>query len=292
MGLYEGYGLTLSADLPLPLPRAHGRRPDIYVHATELDALEEARSQPRLARVQAEAGEILVDADSSSMWCAASPVSDDVNVQMLVLGHPMAPLLSERGAVCIHAAAVATEGGAIAFVAPSGGGKSTLAAACVERGHELVSDDLLPLYPEDGAVSAGWAAPLLRLWLGDGRGRRCRLPRKGAVLGHPGKVVVSCEPRDHGRRRGRIPLVGMFLLGESEDERWRFGEPLTARERFVALRQHLMGPEPATDRQQSAAFHRLAEVANRVWVRPLALPAGLSELDTIVDDVFERAAAA
>ena len=63
----------------------------------------------------------------------------------------VAALVSEmnRGAVeafegfAVHAGVVAADGGAIAFPADSGDGKSTLTAACLQAGFEYVSDEAL-----------------------------------------------------------------------------------------------------------------------------------------------------
>ncbi len=54
------------------------------------------------------------------------------------------------GNEALHAGAVAVPAGAVAIVAASGGGKSTLLAALLERGLELVSDDVVALTAREG----------------------------------------------------------------------------------------------------------------------------------------------
>lgn len=59
-------------------------------------------------------------------------------------------LANERIYEFLHAAAVEVDGKAALFVAPSHGGKSTLASYFVDRGHGLISDDKLGAFEEDG----------------------------------------------------------------------------------------------------------------------------------------------
>jgi hypothetical protein len=80
------------------------------------------------------------------------------------------PFASAVQRACVlHAAAVETETGVVAFIGESGAGKSTLAAHLGQCGHRVVSDDLLPIRFEfDGhgvavPTSAG-ALPLVAVY--------------------------------------------------------------------------------------------------------------------------------
>ena len=62
---------------------------------------------------------------------------------VLASGAVLAYLLVRRGHVVLHGSAVDTGDGALAFVAPSGGGKSTMATLLCADGAALVTDDVL-----------------------------------------------------------------------------------------------------------------------------------------------------
>lgn len=64
---------------------------------------------------------------------------------VLATGAVLAYLLVRRGHVVLHGSAVATDEGALAFVAPSGGGKSTMATLLCADGAGLITDDVLRL---------------------------------------------------------------------------------------------------------------------------------------------------
>lgn len=69
-----------------------------------------------------------------------------------------------NGLAVLHASAVSTAGGAIAFTAPSGGGKSTMAAMLAREGLPLVCDDTLALAPSSAGPLAIPDAKPLKLW--------------------------------------------------------------------------------------------------------------------------------
>lgn len=69
-----------------------------------------------------------------------------------------------NGLAVLHASAVSIGGGATAFTAHSGGGKSTMAAMLAREGLPLVCDDTLVLAPSGGGPLAIPDAKPLKLW--------------------------------------------------------------------------------------------------------------------------------
>jgi hypothetical protein len=73
-------------------------------------------------------------------------------------------LLRLDGDVVLHASAVVVDGQALAFLGPSGIGKSSLAGGFVAAGTDLLADDFVPLREQDGRYLTTVAYPGLRLW--------------------------------------------------------------------------------------------------------------------------------
>ena len=74
-------------------------------------------------------------------------------------------VLHQRGSLPLHASCVLIDGAAVAITAPSGTGKSTLAAALVAAGHRLLTDDICVIrFAEDGTAMALPGVNRLRLY--------------------------------------------------------------------------------------------------------------------------------
>lgn len=82
-------------------------------------------------------------------------------VRPLLLGVVLALWLEQRGIPALHGSAVRVGNRAAVFLAGEGGGKTSLAASLMERGHGLLSDDLLPV-ESTHAIRPG--PPQMKMW--------------------------------------------------------------------------------------------------------------------------------
>jgi hypothetical protein len=86
-----------------------------------------------------------------------------------------------------HSGAVERGGGAVLFPGESGTGKSTTVAACVRRGFGYLTDEMVALDLDSGAVQ-GWSRPImLTPWALSAVG----LPGAGVGVAGPQKTAVS-----------------------------------------------------------------------------------------------------
>jgi hypothetical protein len=111
------------------------------------------------------------------------------------------------GAHLLHASAVALPEGLVLFAAGTGGGKSTLASEFLRRGATFFADDVVALYPRDGAVLAHPGPPVLSL-----AGDHAPVPPGGTVLGtldgpEPERWVVLDRVA-----AGPLPITAVVLL--------------------------------------------------------------------------------
>ena len=115
----------------------------------------------------------------------------------------LSTLLVLRGHCVLHASAVQTEDGVVAFIGGSGTGKTTVAALCCAAGALLVTDDVLRVEHDGGA---GWC------WSGS---RELRLREQATELADPlggahrstidARLVVQPLAADPGR----LPLTAI-----------------------------------------------------------------------------------
>ena len=135
------------------------------------------------------------------------------DLAIFLVGTVFAVLFHQRGDIVLHASAVAVGGRAVLFCGRSGAGKSTLAAALVEQGYPLLSDDQCaivldsasqPMLRPDGRQLKLWAPSIAALAL-DGR-------RQAAVPINPNKYYV--DPAQ--RREDALPIGAIYHLSESD----------------------------------------------------------------------------
>jgi hypothetical protein len=168
----------------------------------------------------------LLAADGATLACAtAGDRPCDWRRLLDELALPCASLLC--GNEALHGGAVAFDGGAVALLAPSGGGKSTLCAALLEHGGTLLSDDVVVLADRDGRVVAEPGAPALKLATGV-PGVEERIPLDPAPLTPPPLTlvvvlarggVVADEPRLEPWQASPMAVLAHALSFPSTPER-------------------------------------------------------------------------
>ena len=85
-------------------------------------------------------------------------------IQHLLLDQVIPLVINLKGGEALHASAVLTPHGVVAFAGPAGSGKSTLTGGLFHLGYPLVSDDCLALFQKNEEIRVIPAYPGLRLW--------------------------------------------------------------------------------------------------------------------------------
>jgi len=85
-------------------------------------------------------------------------------LELWLLGTVLAFWLEWQGMPALHASAVDVDGAAVGFLASKQGGKSTLATSLLQRGHPLLTDDLLPVEVEEDSIWGRPGYPQMRMW--------------------------------------------------------------------------------------------------------------------------------
>lgn len=136
------------------------------------------------------------------------PVSADLEAGRLdVLGRVLALALHASGWLSLHGSAVALADGAVAFLAPKGNGKSTLAFALMRGGAALMTDDTVVIGSGDPAtVRPGVQS--VRLF----RDSADRLEAPAPIAGGSDVKATFGQLSDDARRLTRAPLAALYLL--------------------------------------------------------------------------------
>lgn len=160
---YHIAGLSVVSDIRMPGARqvAGDAPPDVTIARGHVpDRLESATiaqqswsADPSRLLASTPRGRFLVT-EGRRIDYAPEPGFDAADCAPYLGGSVFGFLMHQRGAVVLHASAVAVEGRAMLFCGPSGMGKSTLAAALCQRGRALLADDFCALRFDDAGVPA------------------------------------------------------------------------------------------------------------------------------------------
>ncbi len=228
-----------------------------------------------------------VDSDGKTIWAYWPETITLQDITAFLLGRMLAFVLHLRGYVCLHASAVAVEGGAVLFAGFPGMGKSTTAAAFAERGYPILSDDVSAIRREpNGTIAVMPGVP-----------RVCLLPDSleflfGAVSserfpllepagskrlvrldGSPGKFQT--DPR---------PLEAIYLLEpRSDDASAPRIEAVAGADRLIRLLYNGF-MNLALDKEQAAReFQMLGEIARSIRIRQLVPSSDPRKLDRLCE---------
>ncbi|MGA9797822.1 MAG: hypothetical protein WBQ68_02345 [Terriglobales bacterium] len=202
-------------------------------------------------------GDFLISRDGSEVQCCPLPRTPASTIRHLFLDQVIPLILSRREPLVLHASAVLTPQGAIAFVGKSGQGKSTVAASFGQIGCPLISDDYLVLRetalrktalrktaqrnPTLRKAGANWIAipsyPGVRLWPRSSDGIFSALPETMEIAHYTEKRRVSDL---NLLPFAEVPssLRGVYFLADSGEESVPSGPTIVLsnpREAFMKL---------------------------------------------------------
>ena len=105
-----------------------------------------------------------VSVDARSVFCSPALGVFDATARHLYLNQVLPMVLGKLGKLVFHGSAVEIDGGAVAFIAESGRGKSTMAASFAVNGCGFLTDDGLVVEGVEGSYFVVPSHPSLRLW--------------------------------------------------------------------------------------------------------------------------------
>src|SRR5438105_3551225 len=208
---YAVFGLRVASEIELPeLPRGTGRAdvtirrgptPDLIADPVIEGVLYQAA--PGRLRLTVPNVATFLATDGTDVVVAAQPDATPEEVRLFLYGSVLGAILQQRGILTLHASAVTDGDRAILFAGASGRGKSTLAAAFLDLGYQLLSDDVVAIRTDpDRAAMAAPAYPEIKLWTDSLEHLQIDADGLRRVREHE---VPRVPPQSTGRRRGARP---------------------------------------------------------------------------------------
>lgn len=228
-----------------------------------------------------------VSADGLEVTCFPAPEVSQATSQHLYLNQVLPLVLSKLGKLVFHASAVEVAGGAIAFAAESGRGKSTLAASFAVSGFRFLTDDGLVVETAAQGFEVLPSHPSIRLWAdseealiapGVETAPALSFTSKSRFLA--GDAVRFCDqPR---------PLRRVYFLGDGSATTLVF-QRLSAAETLVEWVKHSFLLDVEERPRLASHFDQVATLANQPIHYRLDYPRRFEDLARIRQAIVEHA---
>lgn len=207
-------------------------------------------------------------------------------VEIWLFGTVLALWLERHGLVALHAAAVAFDEGAAAFLATNEGGKTTLAIALLRAGGHMLTDDVLALESVRGEVLARPGYPQVRLWPDHARALLGTIDGLERVQPGSPKLRVPVAPSTLGEFRETSAPLRVVYLPEREARRDVSIEDVPLAEALTQLVRHsfLVGVTDALG-MTGRRFGALSDLLQKAPLRRLRYPSGLDRLPAVAQAI-------
>lgn len=308
---YDIYGIRLCSQIQLSFPESESAEsadvsviaaaPDFFRKATRF-AVVETNPTRWYRYAQLDNGqsylrwddlfEFLIDADGSRIWCGWLGAASLESLQVYLLGHALSFALIRQGYEPLHATAVVIDGQAIAFLGPSGFGKSSLAAAFLADGHRLLTDDMLILTHTDRGYKAQSGPRRIKLFPKMAHGFLAETASAVPMNSETEKLVLplSADQRHHGS----APLCALYVLGPPREMHAKQSiklTPLTAKEAFIGLVGGTFNPLIGDPDRLRRQYGECLSIASRVPARRIVYPRVLAMLPAVKHTILADLAA-
>jgi hypothetical protein len=292
MFLYCCYGLTLASDIALPeLPPAQQTDAiDVTICAGVSPDPVLCGAQLRAPCVRASGGVLHIAVPNiAQLWVAQGkiivydlpPGADLGQLRLFLLGSGLGAALMQRGFLVMHASALQVGTGAILCTGASGVGKSTLAAAMMQRGYPVLADDVSPI-SETGQVIPG--LPRLKLWQSALDHLKLEATEGARLIPEHGKFHV---PLGAAHAQKRLGIYGLYVLDLADVDSVSI-RTLSGAEKFFHLHRNTYRLEFVRELElERQHFDQIAALARTVRVCLVRRPRSGFALDSLSDAIID-----
>jgi len=232
-----------------------------------------------------ELAEFVVSKDGRDIGVFGGADTPADTIRHLFLDQVFPLSLSLRGELALHAGAIATPAGAVAFLGETGYGKSTIAASFVQAGFPLLSDDCLLVREHNGGIVALPSYPGLRLWPDAVASLSIDMAGARAVAHYSQKQRVLLAPGCADA--GAVPLRRIYVLAPDDAAEAVSIEPLARRDTLIELLTHAYRLELHERRAIATELDRVDRVCRGCAIKRLRFPWAFASLPGVREAVLE-----
>ncbi|MFC1832339.1 hypothetical protein ACFL0S_10005 [Thermodesulfobacteriota bacterium] len=227
-----------------------------------------------------------IASDGMSVDCHPVLGTSEETVQHLYTNQVLPLAMSMMGKLVFHGSAIEVDNHAVAFLAESGRGKSTLAASFAVNGSRFLTDDGLVLDPTSTGYQAHPGDPSIRLWMDSERELITPGTLAAPALPYTSKSRFLAEPSISFCGQPR-PLSRVYFLGDGSSETIVFGSMIES-EALVEFAKHSFLLDIEKRSLLSTHFDMLAKLVNQFVPYRLDFPRRFDFLERVRETIIEH----
>lgn len=294
MGVYKLYGLVIDTPFEWPILAEAGPDEPVDVVVEEGwvprkladrqagDVSWDAAPDQYLLRGGREAGRFLVE-NGRHITFYRNPQARNVKIALYFLDTIIAALLQQRGYLNLHANAAIAGNSALAVSGDSGAGKTTTLGALLDRGCQMLADDLTVLnLDKQGNVIVLPGVPQMHLsdQAADGLGKDI-----SGLQRHAWRLMKAVVPTEAVMAQNPAPLKALILLEKGTGEQLVV-EDLKGTQKFDGIQTCIYGP--LLPMEHARFFPIISKIVEQVQVFRIRRPDQLWTVDQVVDTILQR----
>jgi len=236
-----------------------------------------------------ELADFFVNNCGAEIVCMSKPEIPQETVQHLLLDQVIPLVINLKGNEALHASAILTPQGVVAFAGQARSGKSTVVGSFLKAGYSFMSDDCLTLLEKGRNIYAIPAYPGLRLW----RDARVYLfENNGAqksVAHYTDKLRVDIERKPETYCEEPQPLKGVYIIGDSSEAKGKTNiviERLSFKNSFIELIKYTFRLDITDVNMLKRQFNFIEQVVSTVPVNRLTYHRNFSLLPAVREAIL------